>query len=91
MAVGGVENSDYSLTPNKRKSKDTDDKTVTSGDPKKAKIDTKSKNRPGFTEERFNETSYYHENGNSQLSNMYLINVKLSQKEVMALPCEWAH
>ena len=63
--VGGSENSDNSLTPNKRKSKDTDGKTVSSGDPKKAKIDNKSTRRPGFTEERFNETSYYHENGNS--------------------------
>ena len=72
MAVGGVENSGNSLTPNKRKSKDTDDKTFSSGDPKKAKTDTKSKNRPGFSEERFNETSYYHENGNSQLSNTYV-------------------
>ena len=71
MTVGAVENSDYSLTPNKRKSKDTDDKTVSPGDPKKAKTDTKSKNRPGFSEERFNETSYYHENGNSQLSDIW--------------------
>ena len=75
MAVGGIENSDYSLTTNKRKSKDTDGETVSSGDPKKAKTDTKSKNRPGFTEERFNETSYYHENGNSnsQLSDIWLM------------------
>ena len=67
MTVGGSENSDNFLTHDKRKF--TDDQPNSSGDSKKAKLDHKSKNRPGFTEERFNETSYYYDNGNSQLSN----------------------
>ncbi|XP_023246728.1 RNA pseudouridylate synthase domain-containing protein 2-like isoform X2 [Copidosoma floridanum] len=47
--------------PEKRKAEDTD----ASKDLKKAKLETKAlkAKRPGFTDERYNETSYYVENG----------------------------